>query len=49
MPTSRKADYSGRAFAVPMGLILGLIVAYWLLTDWHALPRLISSTVAAFS
>jgi hypothetical protein len=49
MPTSRKADYSGRAFAVPMGLILGLIVAYWLLTNWHVLPRLISLTVAAFS
>ncbi len=49
MPISRKAEYSGRAFAVPMGLILGLLVAYWLLTDWHALPRLISSAVATFS
>lgn len=49
MPTSRKAVYSGRAFAVPMGLILGLLVAYWLLTDWHALPRLMSNTLAAFS
>ena len=48
MPMSRKADYHGRAFAVPMGLILGLLLAYWLLTDWHALPRLISSAVAAF-
>ena len=49
MPTTRKADYSGRAFAVPKGLILGLLVAYLLLTDWHSLPRLISSTVATFS
>ncbi len=49
MPISRKADYSTRAFAVPMGLIVGLVFAYWLLTDWHALPRLISTTVAAFS
>ncbi len=49
MPTSRKADYSGRAFAIPMGLILGLVVAYWLLTDWHALPRLINSAVGVFS
>jgi hypothetical protein len=49
MPTSRKADYSGRAFAIPMAMILGLVVAYWVLTDWHRLPVLISSAVAAFS
>ena len=49
MPTSRKAVYSGRSFAIPMGLILGLLVAYWLLTDWHALPRLMANTLAAFS
>ncbi len=48
MPTSRKTDYSGRAFAVPMGLILGLLVAYWLLSDWQALPRLIKSAVSTF-
>lgn len=49
MPMSRKADYSGRAFAVPVGLILGLLVAYWLLADWQALPLLIKSAVTAFS
>lgn len=48
MPTSRKADYSGRTFAVPMGLILGLIVFYWVLVDWHALPRLFSLAFASF-
>ena len=47
MPTTRKADYGGRAFAIPMGLILGLLVVYWLLTDWHSLPRLISTAIAA--
>ena len=49
MPMSRKAEYSGRAFAVPMAMILGLVVAYWVLTDWHRLPAMISSAVAAFS
>ena len=47
MPTTRKAGYSRRAFAVPVGLILGLLVTYWLLTDWHALARLISSAVVS--
>jgi hypothetical protein len=49
MPTTRKAGYGGRAFAVPMGLILGLLVAYFLLTEWHSVRRLISSAIAAFS
>ena len=48
MPMSRKVEYSGRAYAVPMLLIMGLLVAYWVLTDWHSLPALISSAVAAF-
>ncbi len=48
MSTSRKAEYSGRTFAVPMVLILALLVSYWLLTDWHTLPRLIDSALAAF-
>ena len=47
MPTSRKATYSGHGFAIPMLLILGLLVSYWLLTEWQDLPRLISSAVAA--
>ena len=47
MPTTRKAEYSRRVFAAPVGLILGLLVTYWLLTDWHALTRLISSAVVA--
>ena len=48
MPTTRKAHYSGRAYAIPVGLILGLLVVYWLLTDWHSVPRLISSALASF-
>lgn len=48
MPMSRKVEYGGRAFAVPMLLILVLLVSYWLLTDWHALARLISSAVVPF-
>jgi hypothetical protein len=32
---------------MPVLLILGLLAAHWLLSDWSALPRLISSTLAA--
>jgi hypothetical protein len=47
MPMSRKIESNGRAFAVPVLMILGLLISYWLLADWHALPRLISSAFAA--
>ncbi len=46
MPSSRKVEYSGRKFAVPVLLILVLLVSYWLLADWHVLPRLLSSAFA---
>ena len=46
MPMSRKVEYSGRKFAIPVLVIMGLLVSFWLLTDWHALPRLISSAFA---
>jgi hypothetical protein len=32
---------------MPVLLILGLLAAHWVLSDWSALPRLISSTLAA--
>lgn len=47
MPTTRKAANSGRNFTVPMGLIVGLLIAYVLLIDWHTLPRMISTAVNA--
>ncbi len=47
MPMSKKVEASGRQFALPVLMILGLLVSYWLLADWHALPRLISSALAA--
>ncbi len=48
MPTSRKAENSGRNFTVPVSLIVGLLVAYVLLIDWHTLPLMISTVAAAF-
>lgn len=48
MPMSRKADYSARALAVPAGLIVGLVLTYLLLTDWHSVPRLINAAVGSF-
>jgi hypothetical protein len=47
MPISRKVEYSGRNFAIPVLLILVLLVSYWLLADWHVLPRLLASAFAA--
>ena len=44
----RRSDRSQqRAFAGSMLVIAGLLAAYWVLTDIHAIPRLISSAFAA--
>jgi len=47
IPNSRRDDHAGRAFAIPVVWIVALLGAYWILSDWQALPRLISSTLAA--
>ncbi len=43
----RRESYSIRAFAVSVGWIIALLVSYWVLSDWQAVPRLFSSTIAA--
>ena len=47
MPTTKREPSTGRAFAVPLAVILGLLAAHWIISDWSALPRLISSTFAS--
>ena len=47
MPGSRKEEHPGRAFAIPVMWILVLLVSYWLMSDWQALPRLFSNAIGA--
>jgi hypothetical protein len=43
MAGRRGRSYSARAFAVSLGWILALLVGYWLIADWDAVPRLFVS------
>ncbi len=43
----RRETYNARALAVSVGWIIALLVCYWVLSDWQAVPRLFSSTLAA--
>jgi hypothetical protein len=43
-----KQDFQGgRTYAMPVVWILVLLVSYLVLSDWDAVPRLISTTLAA--
>ncbi len=42
----RQQSYNGRAFAISVGWILALLASYWLISDWQAVPRLITSALA---
>ncbi len=47
MSTTKREPSTGRAFAVPLAVILGLLAVHWVISDWSALPRLISSTLGS--
>jgi hypothetical protein len=47
MGRTKRDDRGGNAFAVPVLWIIVLLGAYWLISDWHVLPRLLSSALAA--
>ncbi len=49
MPTRKRQGLGVRTFATPVVLILGLLMAHFVLSDWSALPRLISSTLASIN
>jgi hypothetical protein len=47
MGSRRQQSYNGRALAISVGWIIALLACYWVITDWQAVPRLITSTLAA--
>jgi len=47
MRTPKKDNRATRAFAIPMIVILVLLAIHWVVSDWPAVPRLISSTLAS--
>lgn len=51
MALAHKDDHQGilsnRALVTSVLWILALLAAYFLLTDWHSVPSLIASTLAA--
>lgn len=47
MSTPRKQMRGSRAFAVPLFGIVVLLALYWLLTEWHQVPEIIGSALAA--
>ncbi len=49
MTTTKRDEHGARGFAVPVLCILVLVGVYWLATDARALPRLLSSAIAAIS
>lgn len=46
MPDVRKAGQGTHGYGVPVALIAVLIFGYWIISEWNALPRLISSAIA---
>lgn len=49
MQVRDKRGVGVRTFVTPVALIVGLLAAHWVLSDSAAIPRLISSTLAAIN
>jgi hypothetical protein len=48
MPISQKASRSGgKAFAFPLLGIVLLLAFYWILTEWHDVPRFVDGALAS--
>jgi hypothetical protein len=47
MPISRREVRGGRAFAFPLFGIAVLLLSYWVLSDWHEMPRIIDAVLSA--
>lgn len=47
MGSRRRETFGTRAIATPLLLIVGLLALHLVASDWNAIPRLISSTLAA--
>ncbi len=46
MPNTRKDGNGNHGYAAPVVWIVVLLVGYWLMTEWKALPALMSSAIA---
>jgi hypothetical protein len=42
----RRQQASGKALAVSVAWIIGLLACYWLIADWNTLPSAIASAIA---
>ncbi len=47
MPMRREEVPLGRRFAMPVLLIIALLAIHWLVSDWPAIPHLITATFAS--
>lgn len=48
MPIPRRDMRGTRSFAMPLLGVVVLLAFYWVLSDWHALPVMISTTLTNF-
>jgi hypothetical protein len=46
---ARRDEPGAKALAAPLFGIIVLLTTYWVVTDWHNLPNLISSTLNGLS
>lgn len=44
---SGKELRGGKAFAFPLAAIVLLLICYWIMADWPAMPALINSALTA--
>jgi hypothetical protein len=46
MPNTRKDGNGNHGYAAPVAWIVLLLCGYWVISEWNALPTLISSAIA---
>lgn len=47
MPATRRDSNGAHGYLAPVALIVLLMSGYWVITEWHTLPDLIHSAIAA--
>jgi hypothetical protein len=46
MPNTRKEGNGNHGYAGPVAGIVVLLLGYWVISEWHSLPALMSSALA---
>jgi hypothetical protein len=46
MPMARRDGNGNHGYAAPVALIVLLMCGYWVISEWHALPTLITAAIA---